>query len=50
MGLTGAGGETTFEIPILPDQFGTTPLDICLSSSRRRVAERLVFSKTEDED
>ena len=50
MEINGAQGETTkFEIPILPDMYGTTPLDICLAINKQRDADRLVFSKNEDE-
>ena len=40
---------TVFEIPILPDIYGQTPLDMCLGINLRRGNERLVYlEKTMD--
>ena len=46
MGIDGTEHMTdglSFEIPILPDMYGTTPLDICLGINTHRVADSRVF-------
>lgn len=41
---------TPFEIPVLPDMYGSTPLDICLAISEHRNAEAIVFYPPEEEE
>ena len=42
------GIEHSFEIPILPDMYGITPLDICLGINKHRAADQNIFWRTED--
>ena len=34
----------SLEIPILPDMYGATPLDLCLGKTKKRKADELIFS------
>ena len=40
---------TPFEIPVLPDMYGSTPLDICLAISIHGNADALVFYPPDEE-
>ena len=42
LGITGIE-ECNFEIPILPDIYGTTPLDLCLFDSNNQQTDNNIF-------
>ena len=47
--MTGSEGEEIqFEIPILPDMYGITPLDICLGINKHRAADKKIFWRASD--
>ena len=41
--ITGADDGTNFEIPILPDMYGETALDVCLGITKTRKQQHNVF-------
>lgn len=48
-GITGAEGEISFEVPILPDIYGQTPLDICLLQTKEADPEKFIEEAPESE-